>query len=169
MGSECDPQIPVFHHLMKHKWLWQMVRKMYQINTCSAAMDDRNPTDRDLNMCLFFSYKSKDGSRQSRAVTVVKKREVSKHPGSFFLFHYPSHEDFIFMFSEWLLFLLASFQLSGQDEEGRSFPCKAFTFYLWMDSFLKTSGYFSFPIPCHWEVGKSSVLVFVLLQYRKIG
>lgn len=47
---------------------------MYQINPCSASMDDRNPADRDLNMCLFFSYKSKDGSRQSRAVIVVEKK-----------------------------------------------------------------------------------------------
>lgn len=57
------------------------------------------------------------------------------------------------MFLELLLLFLASFQLSRLDEEGRSFPCKAFTFYLWMDSFLKTSVYFSLPRPCHWRLG----------------
>lgn len=73
------------------------------------------------------------------------------------------------MFFEWLLLLMESFQLSGLDEEGRSFPCKAFAFYSWLDSFLKTSAYFSLPtghVIRGWEVKSFSVHALTVEEDR---
>lgn len=107
------------------------------------------------------------------------KEQANKHLGSFYLsipfslsreFHLhvlkttaTPHHIFSAIWAGWrgIVFSLQSIHI-----------LKFFYFYfLWVNNFLKMSAYvyFSLSIPCHWEVAKSSILEFLVLEQRKAG